>query len=103
MPEGLSAGAGMVNLDAGETLAGNGNLLVATAPVRHASGESIGTAVVGFRRARIDAVIREARRNQLMVVASLLVVGTLAATILMSLLLPGGHAPPGPKRISREI
>jgi sigma-B regulation protein RsbU (phosphoserine phosphatase) len=102
MPEGLVSDEIPIALDPGERLAGNAELLVASAPVRHPSGESIGTVVVGFRRATIDSVLRATQRNQLMVVAALLVVGALAATVLMSLLLrPVAALRAGLERIGR--
>lgn len=74
-------------LSAGEELQTNLDLIVASSPVLDLAGQTIGTARVGLRRAYVDGIFAEARRQQLFVTVLSLLFGTLAAMVLMTRLL----------------
>jgi len=76
-----------LELDAGEDFLGNGHLLVAAVDARHADGQRLGRAVVGLRRATLEALVMQARRQLLMVSAVLLGISLLASVLLMRQLL----------------
>ena len=66
----------------GETLLGNSSVLVASAPVLSPDGQPIGRAVVGLRRAYLERMLADARRQQLAALAAFLLVGIAAAYAL---------------------
>ncbi len=71
----------------GVSLLGNGDMLVAVAPITHSGTQVIGTVQVGLRWEYIDGIIGAARRQQLTVFGLVLVVGVVATLILMTRLL----------------
>ena len=102
LPKGFRPEQTDASLHVGEALLADENTLLSTAPVRHPTGEPIGTAVVAVRRDTIDAVIHGARRNQMLVLAGLLGAGILCSFFLMSVLLrPLGALREGLERIGR--
>lgn len=91
-----------VGLHPGERLLADATTLAATAPVRHSGGEPIGQAWVVVRRDAIDSVIRDARRNQYVLLAALLAAGIVSSFVLMSVLLrPISTLREGLERIGR--
>lgn len=72
------------HLAPGESMMSDGTVLVATAPVSHRDGRTIGTAMVGLRRDYLDSLIEAARRQQTVVLVVVLVVGIALAFFLMS-------------------
>lgn len=91
-----------LRLAPGESMLGNGELLAASAPVRHLNGQIIGTAAVGLRRGYVDEIIGASRRQQVFVLSIVLVVGVVTALILMTILLrPVGILRRGLERIGR--
>ncbi len=71
----------------GETFDGGETMFVATVPVLHVTGETIGSAIVGSRRDLIDNAITEARKKITKLVAVLLGVAIALALALMAHLL----------------
>jgi serine phosphatase RsbU (regulator of sigma subunit) len=101
-PDGLVDEETTAGLRVGERLLADATMLVAFSPVRHPTGETIGTAVVAANRDVIDALIREARRNELALLALLLAGSVLCSFFLMShLLRPIGLLREGLERIGR--
>ncbi|MBN2170016.1 MAG: SpoIIE family protein phosphatase [Candidatus Krumholzibacteriota bacterium] len=92
----LSAGGGA-------RLLGSAELLVAAAPVMHPNGEqAIGQALVGLPRDYISRLVEAARSQQLLLVATVLGLGVLAALVLMGRLLrPMDALRAGLERIGR--
>ena len=86
-PPGLAPIASRVPLGVGERLEGDLRRLVAISPVRVASGERIGTAIVTMRRAYLDALAAQSRQRRLILTAVLLAVGTLVMLLSIALLL----------------
>lgn len=102
MPAGYVAEETDASLHDGEKLLADESTLLSTAPVRHPTGEVIGTAVVAVGRDTIDAVIREGRRNQILLLVGLLGGGILSSFVLMSILMrPLGSLREGLERIGR--
>jgi serine phosphatase RsbU (regulator of sigma subunit)/anti-sigma regulatory factor (Ser/Thr protein kinase) len=65
----------------------SGALLVARTPVVHPDGRVIGATYVGLPLAYIDGVLRDSRRQQLLLLGTLVLLGAAAASLLMSQLL----------------
>jgi serine phosphatase RsbU (regulator of sigma subunit)/anti-sigma regulatory factor (Ser/Thr protein kinase) len=101
-PAGLGLEPGARASIAGEMLQGNRDLLVASAPIVHADGRRLGTSWVALRRVAIQSRLDQARRQQMVVLCLLLLVGTGTALLLSSLLLrPIGALRTGLERIAR--
>ena len=101
-PADLVGEPGAPDGNAGESLSGNRELLVASAPIVHSDGRTLGKAWVGLRRAAIDQRLDQARQQQMLVLVVFLLVGTVAAMGLSSLLLrPVGALRAGLERIGR--
>ena len=86
-PRGLAPVTAREQLNDGERLEGDARRLVAIAPVRVASGERIGTAIVTIRRAYLETLAAQARQHRLFVTLALLVGGTLVMLLSISILL----------------
>lgn len=71
----------------GEQLLANAQMLAVRAPVRHATGQLLGSVVVGQKRDHVNGVLAETRKQVLGLAAALAVVGGLTAVILMGRLL----------------
>ncbi|MBU1700176.1 MAG: SpoIIE family protein phosphatase [Candidatus Eisenbacteria bacterium] len=100
--EGLKPETAQLELGDGEAMLGNSENLVASAPVLHPSGQVIGTAVVGLQRNYINQVINAGRRQQLIALSIVLILGVMVALILMtSLLRPVGKLRAGLERIGQ--
>lgn len=85
----------------GEALLQNETLLLASAPVNHPNGSSIGRAWVALDRGYINAVVSSARRHQAIVVLAVLVVGVVIAMLSMGVMLrPIGVLREGLERIA---
>jgi sigma-B regulation protein RsbU (phosphoserine phosphatase) len=74
-------------LDAGEKVLANADLVLAAVPARHANGRQVGTALVGLDQSYLDERVARPRRAFLMLTGGLLVVGVLVTLIIMSILL----------------
>jgi serine phosphatase RsbU (regulator of sigma subunit) len=94
LPADLRPEATGIALRSGETLMGNEETLLATAPVNRLGGPTIGTAAVGIRRDYITGIIAASHRQQSLVLAVVLALGVAAALVLMTFLL----RPIGPLR-----
>lgn len=89
-------------LGPGEAMVGDAEVMLASAPVRHRNGQQIGTAWVGLKRSYLEHALAEARRQQVMVLAVVLVLGVLTALVLMSFVLrPVAALRAGIERIGR--
>jgi serine phosphatase RsbU (regulator of sigma subunit) len=89
-------------LKPGETLRTNTRLMVAEAPVRQADGQVIGSAVVALERSYLEGMIATSRRQQVLVLAVLVLVGMACAFVSMSQVLrPVGALRSGLDRIGR--
>ena len=101
-PAGLVPLTGGAAPNAGERLLGTRDLLVASAPIVHTDGRTLGSVWLGLRRAAIERRLEAARRQQLVVFGLFLVLGTAAALMLSSVLLrPIGALRAGLERIGR--
>lgn len=76
-----------VSLREGEQFLADAALFVATSPVRHPSGDRIGSATVAVTRGAIEATILAARRKQLLLTAVLVAGGIAISYLLLSMLL----------------
>jgi serine phosphatase RsbU (regulator of sigma subunit)/anti-sigma regulatory factor (Ser/Thr protein kinase) len=86
----------------GESMVGDTELVVASAPVHHLNGQVIGMAAVGLRRGYVDEILGAARKQQIFVLSVVLALGVVAALLLMTLLLrPVGVLRRGLERIGR--
>jgi sigma-B regulation protein RsbU (phosphoserine phosphatase) len=86
----------------GETLRGDRNLLLVSAPIVDAASRRLGTVWVGLKRSAIDRRLEEARRQQALVLVLLLVLGTGGALLLSAALLrPVAALRAGLERIGR--
>lgn len=87
---------------AGEVLAANRDILMASAPILSSTGQRLGTAYVALRRDSIDRRLAGARRQQLVALAIFLALGATAAFVLTArLLAPLGRLHQGIERIGR--
>jgi serine phosphatase RsbU (regulator of sigma subunit)/anti-sigma regulatory factor (Ser/Thr protein kinase) len=101
-PPGLAPIPSALPLQSGELLLANRDLLVVETQVSHPSEPNLGRAVVGVRRAYIEAAVSAARREQLAYLVLLLGVGaTLGLVLLSRLLRPIGDLRAGLERIGR--
>lgn len=101
-PENLSPRRTLVECGPTEAMLENPSLLVAEAGITHATGGTIGKALVGIPKSYIDSAVTQARVQQLIVIGVILLVGIALAMILMSVLLrPIGVLMEGIKRIGR--
>ncbi len=71
----------------GEELLGDLQTLAVRAPVRHATGQLLGSVVVGQRRDHVDGVLAETRKRVLGLAAALAAIGGLTAVGLVGRLL----------------
>jgi serine phosphatase RsbU (regulator of sigma subunit)/anti-sigma regulatory factor (Ser/Thr protein kinase) len=86
----------------GEMLLENTSLLLASAPVHHPNGSTIGRAWVAVDRGHVASVVAETRRRQALVVLAVLVVGVLVVMGSMGVMLrPIGALRAGLERIGR--
>jgi serine phosphatase RsbU (regulator of sigma subunit)/anti-sigma regulatory factor (Ser/Thr protein kinase) len=101
-PAGLQPAPTGAALRPGESLRAGRTLLVASAPVVSAAGQRLGTAVVGLERAYVERAVAAARRQQVVLVAGVLLAGSALAFLLLSALLrPIGPLRAGLERIGR--
>jgi serine phosphatase RsbU (regulator of sigma subunit) len=70
-----------------EALLGDAEVILAYAPIVHRSAGKLGMAIVGLKRSYLEEMFRTARQQQTLVLVFFLVVGTLAAFLLMALIL----------------
>ncbi len=85
-----------------ESMTGNGEILVASAPIRNQAGEVLGTALVGLNRVYVDHAMNEIRRQQYVLLGAFLPAGVVLSFALMSILLrPFGALRAGIERIGR--
>jgi sigma-B regulation protein RsbU (phosphoserine phosphatase) len=82
-----SDGGAEVNLEKGERLFGNDQVLVVETPIRHPGGGILGTAIVAVERSYIDALVTRARRSQIAVLILVLAASMILTPIVISLLL----------------
>ncbi|NOT34348.1 MAG: SpoIIE family protein phosphatase [Candidatus Eisenbacteria bacterium] len=87
VPAGLHPIVGSVPLKDREQLLGDPRELIAVAPVRHASGQYLGTAIVVMRRGYLDAALEDARRRMLLLFAGVLAAAATLTVLLMSRML----------------
>ncbi len=86
-PPDLTPEPGRLETGSSVAILGDADMLVARSPVTGPGGQSIGTVYVGLARSYIDGILARARREQMLVLAVVLVVGILASLVLMTLLL----------------
>ena len=85
-----------------ERLLVDDEMLLASAPIRHPSGETIGTALVGIRRDYIEGNVRSAVEGGRLVFGILLFLGVISSVALMSFLMrPVARLREGIERIGR--
>ncbi len=100
LPSDLRPEASGITLRSGESLVGNKETVIASAPVNRVGGPTIGTAAVGLRRDYITGIIAAAHRQQTLILAIVLCLGVAAALVLMTVLLrPIGSLRAGLERI----
>jgi serine phosphatase RsbU (regulator of sigma subunit)/anti-sigma regulatory factor (Ser/Thr protein kinase) len=91
-----------VALESDEWIAANGTILLASTPIIHVNGETMGTALVGLHRAYIQRAAMEVREQQHVILVAFLLAGIAASFILMSVLLrPIAALRAGIERIGR--
>lgn len=101
-PADLDSTATTARLRMGEQMLASRELLVATVPVFSASGQRLGNASVGLRRASLDRAVAAARRQQLLWVALVLAAGISIAFVALTMLLrPIAALRSGLERIGR--
>ncbi len=76
-----------VRLLSGEELLCDSQTLAVRAPVRHSTGQLLGSVIVGQRRDYVDHILADTRKQVLGLAAVLAVVGALTAVLLMSRML----------------
>ena len=86
-PAGLVRNPATTGLRAGEVLEGDAARLVAQAPVRIASGEVVGRAILSMHRSYLVSAAAEARRRRTQVTLALIGVGTRARLVSSARLL----------------
>ena len=102
LPPGLREAPASKGADPRERLLVNDEMLLASAPIRHSSGETIGTALVGIRRDYIEQNVRSAVEGGRVVFGVLLLLGVIASVVLMSILMrPVARLREGIERIGR--
>jgi serine phosphatase RsbU (regulator of sigma subunit)/anti-sigma regulatory factor (Ser/Thr protein kinase) len=85
-----------------ESISGNAEILMASAPILNSRGEILGTALVGLSRAYVDEALSQIRRQQFLILAGFLLAGAALSFGLMSILLrPIGALRAGIERIGR--
>jgi sigma-B regulation protein RsbU (phosphoserine phosphatase) len=90
------------NLESGEVLLENSEILLIKTPILHPNGQNIGTAVVGLERSHIDAALIAARKKQTVFLVPILGAAILLTLIMMSILLkPIGVIREGLERIGK--
>jgi serine phosphatase RsbU (regulator of sigma subunit)/anti-sigma regulatory factor (Ser/Thr protein kinase) len=101
-PPGLRAITPEHPLEAGESLAANPGLIVASTTIPNPSGGTIGRALVGLNRDYIERRVAASRRQQAVTLVLFVVLGVGAAFVLMSHLLhPVGVLRAGIERVGR--
>lgn len=86
----------------GERVLQDASTLVVMTPVRHATGQRIGTAVVAIRRAGMERAIESSRRQQGLLLLGVLAIGSLSMLLLMlRLVSPVADLRAGLERIGR--
>jgi serine phosphatase RsbU (regulator of sigma subunit)/anti-sigma regulatory factor (Ser/Thr protein kinase) len=86
-PAGLARDPMAPSAAPGEQILGNRNLVVVSAPIVQSDGRVLGTAWVGLQRRMIEQRLEAARREQLAIVAILILLGASATLLLSSALL----------------
>ena len=85
-----------------ESITGNRQMLVASAPILNSRGEILGSALVGLNRAYVEQAMGQIRRQQFLILGAFLLAGAALSFGLMSLLLrPIGALRTGIERIGR--
>jgi len=101
-PPGLTAVPTTAPQGPHETITGNAQILVASAPILNVHGELLGTALVGLSRAYVDQAMGQIRRQQYLILGAFLLAGAALSFALMSILLrPIGALRAGIERIGR--
>ncbi|HKQ19247.1 MAG TPA: SpoIIE family protein phosphatase [Candidatus Eisenbacteria bacterium] len=102
LPRGLREAPASMAADPRERLLVDDEMLLASAPIRHSNGETIGTALVGIRRDYIEQNVRSAVEGGRLVFGILLLLGVVASVVLMSILMrPVARLREGIERIGR--